>query len=123
MKDKEKLCIMLLKYVPVISALFMLLHVITLMYGHCVCIYELSTISIVSIMIIVWSHIFKFCIIHKIASLYVVAVLWCCYIQRFIGFGKYVDFIRESFIYIGVSIFTAINIKYFYKYLIIWKVN
>lgn len=116
MKNKEKLCIVLLKYIPIICALFMLLHVITLMLGHCLCLSELVTLSLVSIMVIFWSHVFKFCIIHRLASLYTILVLWCCYIQRFIGFGDLLEPLRIIFMYIGIILFILIGVKYFKRY-------
>lgn len=85
----EKMCILLLKYIPVICAFLMFLHVVFLECGFHYCFAELAVLTMVSIMILVWSKVFKFCLIHIISSLYTVGILWCSYIQRYVGFGNH----------------------------------
>lgn len=113
---KNKTCILTLKYIPIICAFLMLLHVIVLSCGCTYCFAELSVLTLVSIMILLWSIIFKFCILHKLASAYTITVLWCCYIQRFIGFGKYLDITRLLFIDLGIILFMLLSIKYVEDY-------
>lgn len=55
------------------------------------CFAELAVLTMVSIMILVWSKVFKFCLIHIISSLHTVGILWCSYIQRYVGFGDNID--------------------------------
>lgn len=116
MKRKERICLILLKYVPIVCAFLMLLHVITLILGITLCIAELTVLTLVTIMVVVWSIIFKFCLTHRLASIYTIAVLWCCYIQRFIGFGNYLEFLRISFLYFGILLFILIGFKYVKNY-------
>lgn len=111
MKSKERLCLILLKYVPIICAFLMLLHIVTLIIGVTLCIAELMVITIVTIMVLTWSYLFKFCLTHRLASLYTIIVLWCCYYQRFIGFGEYLEFLRIAFLYFGILLFILITFK------------
>lgn len=100
----EKMCILLLKYIPVICAFLMFLHVVFLECGFHYCFAELAVLTMVSIMILVWSKVFKFCLIHIISSLYTVDILWCSYIQRYVGFGNHLEQIRVSALYFGFII-------------------
>lgn len=49
----EKMCILLLKYIPVICAFLMFLHVVFLECGFHYCFAELAVLTMVSIMILV----------------------------------------------------------------------
>ena len=112
MKGKERLCIYLLKYVPVICAVLMLGHVILLVIGKNLCLSELAVLTLVSAMVLYWSHIFKFCLVHKLSILYTLSILWCCDIERFIGFGIYLQLLRVSTIYIGIILLILLVIKH-----------
>ncbi len=114
--NKEKICIALLKYVPVLSAFLMLLHVATLLLGVTLFISEIIVLTIVTIMVIFWSYCFKFCLVHRLTSIYTIIVLWCCYYHRFFGFGEYLEPIRLIMLYIGVVIFICLGIKYANRY-------
>ena len=116
MGSKERICLLLLKYVPIICAFLMLLHVVTLIIGVTLYIAELMVLTIVTIMILTWSYLFKFCLTHRLASLYTIAVLWCSYHQRFIGFGIYLEFLRIVFLYFGILLFILIAFKYVESY-------
>lgn len=54
--------------------------------------------------------------LHKLASAYTIVVLWCCYIQRFIGFGEYLEITRLLFIDLGIILFMLLSIKYVEDY-------
>lgn len=70
-KSQCKLCILSLKYVPIICVLLMLLHIIFSLLGFNLCISEMSILTLCSIMVLVWTHCFKFCLIHKLYTIYV----------------------------------------------------
>lgn len=110
--EKEKLCVVMLKYVPIISSMVMLLHVILLLCGIKVCISQLTVLSLVTIMVIHWSYTLKFCLIPLCSSLYTILILWCCYIQAYIGFGIYLFTIRLLTLILGIILFISIAIKY-----------
>lgn len=116
MNNGEKLCIILLKYIPVICAFIMMIHVLGLIWGSALFISELIVLTLVSFMIMFWSYVFKFCLIHRFASLYTITVLWCCYIQRYIGFGILLEPLRLVFFYLGVILFILIGFKYAKNY-------
>ncbi len=109
---KEKVCVLLLKYVPIISAMLMLLHVILLMCGIKVCVSQLTVLSLVTLMVIYWSFTLKFCLIHLLSSLYTILILWCCYIQAYIGFGEYLFIARFATMLLGVILLLGISTKY-----------
>lgn len=110
--EKEKVCLVLLKYIPCVCAGIMLLHTSLLLLGVTPVITELLVITLVSIMVITWSYCFKFCLIHRLASLYTISILWCCYIQRTIGFGIFLNIFRLFFLSLGIILITCILIKY-----------
>lgn len=112
MKHKEKICLILLKYIPIICAILMFLHIITLLLGYILFLSEVMVLTLVTLMIIFWSITFKFCLLHNLASLYTLCILWCCYIQRFIGFGEYLNIYRIFFLIIGFILFVFVLIKY-----------
>lgn len=110
--SKEKVCILLLKYVPIISAMAMLLHVGLLLLGIKVCIAQLTVLTLVTVMVIYWSCTLKFCLIHICSSLYTILILWCCYIQAYIGFGIYLPVVRFAAFCLGVILLMGIVVKY-----------
>ena len=50
--SKDKLCIIALKYVPIIGTILMTLHIAALLLGYKLFIFELSVLTIVTLM---WS--------------------------------------------------------------------
>ena len=110
--SKEKVCILLLKYVPIVSAMAMLLHVGLLLLGIKVCISQLTVLTLVTAMVIYWSCTLKFCLIHICSSLYTILILWCCYIQAYIGFGIYLPVARFVAFCLGVILLMGIVVKY-----------
>ena len=109
---KEKLCVAMLKYIPIVSAMAMLLHVILLLCGIKVCISQLTVLTLVTIMVIYWSYTLKFCLIHVCSSLYTILILWCCYIEAYIGFGYYLLSARLITFILGVVLLIGIIVKY-----------
>lgn len=114
--SKDKLCIIALKYVPIMGTILMTLHVAALLLGYKLFIFELSVLTIVTLMVMLWSKVFKFCLIHRLSSLYTITVLWCCYIERYIGFGKHLQILRVIFLYIGIILLILLTIKYAKNY-------
>ena len=110
--SKEKMCVVLLKYVPIISSMVMLLHVILLLCGIKVCVSQLTVLFLVTIMIIYWSFTFKFCLIHLCSSLYTILILWYCYIEAYVGFGPYLFAARVITLILGILLFVGISVKY-----------
>lgn len=109
---KEKVCVVLLKYIPCICAAIMVLHVSMLLLNIQLHLTELLVITLVSAMVITWSYCFKFCLIHRLASLYTISSLWCCYIQRTIGFGQYINILKILYLILGIILLITILYKH-----------
>lgn len=110
-KSQCKLCILSLKYVPIICVLLMLLHIIFSLLGFNLCISEMSILTLCSIMVLVWTHCFKFCLLHKLYTIYVLIGLWLMSIHRFIGLGYLLGFFRISMLYLGFILLIVTSIK------------
>ena len=115
-KSQCKLCILSLKYVPIICMLLMLLHIIFSLLGFNLCISEMLILTLCSIMVLVWTHCFKFCLIHKLYTIYVLVGLWLMTIHKFIGLGELLEFFRISMLYLGfiLLLFTSIKLRIIY---------
>ena len=110
-KSQCKLCILLLKYVPIVCVVLMLLHIIFSLLGFNLCISEMSILTLGSIMVLVWTHCFKFCLLHKLYTIYVLIGLWLMSIHRFIGLGDLLEFFRISMLYLGFILLIVTSIK------------
>lgn len=110
-KSQCKLCILLLKYVPIVCVVLMLLHIIFSLLGFNLCISEMSILTLCSIMVLVWTHCFKFCLLHKLYTIYVLIGLWLMSIHRFIGLGYLLGFFRISMLYLGFILLIVTSIK------------
>lgn len=110
--SKEKLCVVMLKYIPVVCAVAMFLHVVLLLCGIKVCVSQLTVLTLVTLMVIYWSCTLKFCLMHICSSLYTIMILWCCYIEAYIGFGEYLDIARLMSFSLGMVLLMCIVVKY-----------
>jgi hypothetical protein len=110
-KSQCKLCILLLKYVPIICVVLMLLYIIFSLLGFNLCISEMSILTLCSIMVLVWTHCFKFCLLHKLYTIYVLIGLWLMSIHRFIGLRDLLEFFRISMLYLGFILLIVTSIK------------
>ena len=109
-----KLGILTIKYIPVLMFLIMWLHTGLLIFeinGPCADTIAGSAI-IPSILIFSMSHIFKFCYIHKLLTVYSLAVDLCINFQRLIGFGYLVEELRILMFIIGTILFFLLLLKF-----------
>ena len=109
-----KLGILTIKYIPVLMFLIMWLHTGLLIFGingPCADTIEGSAI-IPSILIFSMSHIFKFCYIHKLLTVYSLAVDLCINFHRLIGFGSLVEEFRILMFIIGTILFFLLLLKF-----------
>ena len=65
-----------------------------------------------SILIFSMSHIFKFCYIHKLLTVYSLAIDLCINFQRYIGFGCIVEEFRILMFIIGIILFFLLLVKF-----------
>ena len=109
-----KLGMLAIKYIPVIMFLVMWLHTGLLIFeidGPCANIIAGSAI-IPSILIFSMSKLFKFCYIHKLLTIYALAVDLCINFQRLIGFGYLVGELRILMFIIGTILFFLLLLKF-----------
>ena len=109
-----KLGILTIKYIPVLMFLIMWLHTGLLIFeidGPCADTIAGSAI-IPSILIFSMSHIFKFCYIHKLLTVYSLAVDLCINFQRLIGFGYIIEEFRILIFIIGTILFFLLLLKF-----------
>ena len=109
-----KLGILAIKYIPIIMFLIMWIHTGLLILGidrPCSDVIAGSTI-IPSILIFSMSNLFKFCYIHKLLTIYALAVDLCINFQRLIGFGYLVEELRILMFIIGTILFFLLLLKF-----------
>lgn len=109
-----KLGILAIKYIPVLMFLIMWLHTGLLILGiDGPCADTIAGSAIIpSILIFSMSHIFKFCYIHKLLTVYSLAVDLCINFQRLIGFGYLVEELRILMFIIGTILFFLLLLKF-----------
>lgn len=111
-----KYCLLMFKYLPYISAILIMIHILFGFLGYTLCIPELMIITLASIMIGCWAHYLRFCFLHKLFITYSMSALWIIYLHRFIGLGSLLEFIRIGYIYFGMILFSILAIKTRSKY-------
>ena len=109
-----KLGILTIKYIPVLMFLIMWLHTGLLIFGiNGPCADTIAGSAIIpSILIFSMSHIFKFCYIHKLLTVYSLAVDLCINFQRLIGFSYLVEEFRILMFIIGTILFFLLLFKF-----------
>ena len=109
-----KLGILAIKYIPIIMFLIMWIHTGLLILG--INGPYADTIAgsaiIPSILIFSMSHIFKFCYIHKLLTVYSLAIDLCINFQRYIGFGGMAEEFRILMFIIGTILFFLLLFKF-----------
>lgn len=109
-----KLGILAIKYIPIIMFLIMWFHTGLLIFG--INGPYADTIAgsaiIPSILIFSMSNLFKFCYIHKLLTIYALAVDLCINFQRLIEFGYLVEEFRISMFIIGTILFFLLLFKF-----------
>ena len=109
-----KLGMLAIKYIPVIMFLIMWIHTGLLILGingPCADVIAGSAI-IPSILIFSMFNLFKFCYIHKLLTMYALAVDLCINFQRLIGFGYLVEELRILMFIIGAILFFLLLLKF-----------
>ena len=109
-----KLGILAIKYIPIIMFLIMWIHTGLLILGiDGPCADTIAGSAIIpSILIFSMSHIFKFCYIHKLLTIYALAVDLCINFHRLIGFGHIVEELRTLIFIIGTILFFLLLLKF-----------
>ena len=109
-----KLGILAIKYIPIIMFLIMWIHTGLLILGiDGPCADTIAGSAIIpSILIFSMSHIFKFCYIHKLLTVYSLAIDLCINFQRYIGFGCIIKEVRIVMFIIGTILFFLLLFKF-----------
>ena len=109
-----KLGILAIKYIPIIMFLIMWIHTGLLILGingPCADVIAGSAI-IPSILIFSMSNLFKFCYIHKLLTIYSLAVDLCINFQRYVGFGYPLNTFRIIMFILGTILFFLLLFKF-----------
>ena len=109
-----KLGILTIKYIPVLMFLIMWIHTGLLIFGiNGPCADTIAGSAIIpSILIFSMSHLFKFCYIHKLLTIYSLAVDLCINFQRYIGFGYTLNIFRIIMFILGTILFFLLSLKF-----------
>lgn len=109
-----KLGMLAIKYIPIIMFLIMWIHTGLLILGiDGPCADTIAGSAIIpSILIFSMSHIFKFCYIHKLLTVYSLAIDLCINFQRYIGFGSVIEEVRIIMFIIGTILFFLLLFKF-----------
>ena len=109
-----KLGILNIKYIPILMFLIMQIHTGLLIIGiNGPCADTIAGSAIIpSILIFSMPNLFKFCYIHKLLTIYALAVDLCINFQRLIGFGCLVEELRILMFIIGTILFFLLLLKF-----------
>ena len=109
-----KLGILAIKYIPIIMFLIMWFHTGLLIFGiNGPCADVISGSAIIpSILILSMSNLFKFCYIHKLLTIYALAVDLCINFEKLIGFGYIVEERRILMFMIGTILVFLLLLKF-----------
>ena len=109
-----KLGMLAIKYIPIIMFLIMWIHTGLLILGiNGPCADTIAGSAIIpSILIFSMSNLFKFCYIHKLLTIYALAVDLCINFQRLIGFGCLIEEFRILMFIIGTILFFLLLLKF-----------
>ena len=109
-----KFGILTIKYIPIIMFLIMWFHTGLLIFGiNGPCADTIAGSAIIpSILIFSMSHLFKFCYIHKLLTIYSLAVDLCINFQRYVGFGYTLNIFRIIMFILGIILFFLLLFKF-----------
>ena len=109
-----KFGILTIKYIPIIMFLIMWIHTGLLIIGvNGPCADTIAGSAIIpSILIFSMSHLFKFCYIHKLLTIYSLVVDLCINFQRYVGFGSTLNIFRIIIFILGTILFFLLLFKF-----------
>ena len=109
-----KLGMLAIKYIPIIMFLIMWFHTGLLIFGiNGPCADTIAGSAIIpSILIFSMSHLFKFCYIHKLLTIYSLTVDLCINFQRYVGFGYTLNIFRIIIFILGTTLFFLLLFKF-----------
>ena len=109
-----KLGMLAIKYIPILMFLIMWIHTGLLILGiNGPCADTIAGSAIIpSILIFSMSHLFKFCYIHKLLTIYSLTVDLCINFQRYVGFGYTLNIFRIIIFILGTILFFLLLFKF-----------
>lgn len=118
MKNKT-LFILAVQYIPVLMAFGLWLHEVLMLLGiHLKVAQNIMSLDVIpALLLLIVSHHFKFCALHKSLLLYTLFVSLCIWYNESFGFNLYERGCRIGVVVVGVGIFVyyLCHIKRFYK--------
>lgn len=103
----QKLAMWAFKYVPFVTAVIMLIHVILLLFGirigiaDCFC--GISIIPLIPAILL--SYGLGFCFVHRSLIYYTALMDACIGIQNWVGFGSFLDAMHWIMLVAGIAVF------------------
>lgn len=109
-----KLGLLTIKYIPIIMFLIMWIHTGLLIIGVNGPFADTIAGSAIipSILIFSMSHLFRFCYIHKLLTIYSLCVDLCMNFQRYVGFGILLQPSRHIMFILGTVLFILLVLKF-----------
>ena len=109
-----KLGMLAIKYIPILMFLIMWIHTGLLILGiNGPCADTIAGSAIIpSILIFSMSHLFKFCYIHKLLTIYSLTVDLCINFQRYVGFDYTLNIFRIIMFILGTILFFLLLFKF-----------
>lgn len=99
-----------MKYLPVVGAIVMMIHVGLLLCGIELSVSEPVVITAITVLLLTISYALEFCWLHRLFILYAYIVMMCIYIQERVGFGVMLEPVRIGvFVTGGVLIGLLVN--------------
>lgn len=112
--NSKALAILSIKYIPVLGSAIMIAHLSFALHGYYFKFSEFAFSMAVfpTILILLCSHIFGFCLLHKSFTVYVLAVSSCMSYHREYGFDEQTLFyVRIVLFSIGLALFILLHFK------------
>ena len=110
-----KVCVLFIKYIPIISAMILMLYVSSLIHGRhtenkSMIIENTVTMSIVpTVGTLIISKNLGFCKLHRCFIVYTYAVTTCIVYEGAIGFGVWLTPMRYLMLTIGILLFICLG--------------
>ena len=104
-KKKVAVSLCLNRYLPVMCALVMLLHIVSTVHIISDSFAESVVMVCIGCMLFANDAAYGFCWVHRMMCCYVVWAVWCCHYQRCAGFGSLMPYMYIATVSTGFILF------------------
>lgn len=111
-KTETKLLILLIKWFPLIIAIFQFVNIITQFFTEKIIIFDyIACTSVLSLLFLyLCSYVFKFCFYHRISLHYLVITQLMCILDKYIG----IPITAEQLFWIHINLFCSLLVILLY---------